>query len=73
MVYSVCSIEREEGEQVIDAFLARRPEFSIADPKPLLPAVAHRFVADDGSLRTRPGSEGMDGFYAVALVRQEAS
>ena len=35
IVYSVCSIAPEEGEGVIDEFLARHAEFEIDAPSPI--------------------------------------
>ncbi|RAK57365.1 RsmB/NOP family class I SAM-dependent RNA methyltransferase [Phenylobacterium deserti] len=73
LVYCVCSLEPEEGEAQVAAFLARAPEFS------LVPIAAGEGGAPDASLRTdgtlrilphhRPG--GTDGFYVARFVRAE--
>lgn len=72
LVYSVCSLEPAEGEEVVTAFLSDRSDFRIEPPKAgELPA----FVAPsaDGWTRILPGlleSEGgLDGFFAARLVR----
>lgn len=70
LVYSVCSIEPEEGEAVIAAFLAERPEFARADPRRGLSAAAGTKVGDDLAVRTSPLDDGMDGFFAVLLTRR---
>lgn len=70
LVYSVCSVEPEEGEEVIAAFLADRPEFSRADPRPGLSAPAQSLVGDDLAVRTTPLNDGMDGFFAALLTRR---
>lgn len=72
LVYCVCSLEPEEGEAQVAAFLARRPDFS------LVPAASGEGGAPpesrlaDGTLRLlphqRPG--GQDGFYAARLKRE---
>ncbi len=59
LVYSVCSLEPEEGERQIDAFLDRQPGFVLEDPS-----------AD--VLLTRPDRDGLDGFFAARLRRQRA-
>jgi len=70
LVYSVCSLEPEEGEQIVAAFLAANPDFRL-DPPTGLPA----FVAPDasGQVRILPGlledQGGLDGFFAARLVR----
>ena len=71
LVFAVCSLEREEGEEQIAAFLSAHPEF-----------VRARLTADDvfghgewispeGDLKTLPCHfaelGGMDGFYAARL------
>lgn len=38
LVYSVCTISRREGEQVVDAFLAGAPDFSCQERWQLLPS-----------------------------------
>jgi 16S rRNA (cytosine967-C5)-methyltransferase len=71
LVYSVCSLEPEEGEQRIEAFLAGSG-FAIDPPKPgELPG----FVtpSPQGSVRILPGllenHGGLDGFFMARLVR----
>ena len=72
LVYSVCSLEIEEGEQRIAAFLGARPDFSV---QPARPGELPDFVrpSDDGSVRILPGlleaEGGLDGFFIARLVR----
>jgi 16S rRNA (cytosine967-C5)-methyltransferase len=70
LVYSVCSLEPEEGEHVIAAFLADRPEFSREDPRSSLNAAAGTMIGDDLAVRTSPLDDGLDGFFAVLLTRR---
>lgn len=69
IVYSVCSLEPEEGPDVLRRFLAEHTGFEIEDPAPRLPDAARGLVAADGSLSTE-AAPGLDGFYAVVLVRR---
>ncbi len=73
LVFSVCSLEREEGEEQIASFLAAHPEFArvpVTAPEVFNHA---EWISPQGDLRTLPChlSEigGMDGFYAARLRR----
>ena len=68
IVYSVCSLEPEEGEGVVSTFLQRHPGFVVADARDFLPPAAHDLVNERGAMETRP-SQGIDGFFAVRLDR----
>jgi 16S rRNA (cytosine967-C5)-methyltransferase len=72
LVYSVCSLEPEEGEAVIAEFLRGNGDFRIAPPrKGELPD----FVTSspEGWVRILPGllgaEGGLDGFFMARLVR----
>ncbi len=72
LIYATCSLERMEGEEQIDRFLAAHPAFSIIAPGPdELPA---GISADAGGcIRTLPGmmagKGGVDGFFIARLRR----
>lgn len=68
LVYAVCSTDRREGEDVIDAFLASRAGFARAP----FPGRYAAFVVGSGDLLVPPGIEGRDGFFIARLTRSEA-
>ncbi len=73
LVFAVCSLEREEAEEQIAAFLSVHPEFTRA-PITAEELFGHsEWITPDGDLRTLPchlGDQGgMDGFYAARLRR----
>jgi len=70
LVYSICSVEPEEGDTVVASFLAERSDFTRTDPRAGLPDAARALVGADLALRTSPLDDGMDGFYAVLLTRR---
>jgi 16S rRNA (cytosine967-C5)-methyltransferase len=67
LVFSVCSTEPEEGEQVVKDFLKTEREFCIIDAEaPLL-----KNFSFQGVLRTYPHRDNMDGFFGVAFCRKK--
>ena len=69
LVYSVCSLEPEEGPERIAALLEARPDLSVVDARTILPATLHRLIDRNGFLATLPHRDDMDGFFAAALKR----
>jgi 16S rRNA (cytosine967-C5)-methyltransferase len=73
LVFAVCSLEREEGEEQIAAFLYAHPEFARV-PITADDVFGHsEWISPEGDLRTLPchlpDQGGMDGFYAARLKR----
>jgi 16S rRNA (cytosine967-C5)-methyltransferase len=70
LVYSVCSLEPEEGEDVLKNFLATRDDFTLASLEALPGFIA---PSRDGFARVLPGlleaEGGLDGFFIARLVR----
>ncbi len=64
LVYSVCSIDPEEGQDVVEIFLRSHPEFTVE-----VSSRADRIPQFQGFLRTLPGPESLDGFFAARLRR----
>ena len=69
LIYSTCSLEPEENDQQVDAFLAERPDFRLeAPPEGTVPDE----VLDGGRLRVLPHRHGTDGSFAARLRRDAA-
>jgi 16S rRNA (cytosine967-C5)-methyltransferase len=68
LVYSTCSVEPEETEEVVTAFLETHPEFRLDDVRAALFQAAD-LVDDRGYLRTWPHRHGTDGFFVARLCR----
>jgi 16S rRNA (cytosine967-C5)-methyltransferase len=69
LVYAVCSIEPEENETVINAFLKKHPEFVIDKSLGKLPETLHSLFEPATGFKTLPLLNHMDGFYFVRLKR----
>jgi 16S rRNA (cytosine967-C5)-methyltransferase len=71
IIYSVCSLEPQEGEHATTAFLQCHRDFRL-DPPVTLPPFAP--VAPKGWVRILPGlleaEGGLDGFFVARLVRE---
>jgi 16S rRNA (cytosine967-C5)-methyltransferase len=65
IVYSTCSMEPEENEQVVTRFLNKRPDFALEDAADFVPPM---FV-DGGFVRVLPHKHAIDGAFAARLVR----
>jgi 16S rRNA (cytosine967-C5)-methyltransferase len=64
LLYSICSLEEREGEEVVRIFLKRHREFEVEPPH-----AAAAFQTPEGFLRTWPDA-GPDGFFAARLRRK---
>lgn len=77
IIFSNCSLDPIEGEELYQQFLKSHPE-AIADPiKPGEFSFADEFLTSEGTLRTTPAGlkgeslavSGLDGFFAARLRR----
>lgn len=67
LVYSTCSTESEETEEVIEQFCHRHQQWQRESVAPWLPSSALPFVTAQGALSTMGNDCGMDGFYAARI------
>lgn len=67
LVYSTCSSEPEENEQVIDQFCNAHKEFRRESVAPWLPNRGSSLVTDQGDLSTVRNDDSMDMFFAARL------
>ncbi len=65
LIYSTCTIEPEENEQVIEWLLKEYPELKLDPAENYLPAE----VCKDGFMQTFPHIHGIDGAFAARLIK----
>jgi 16S rRNA (cytosine967-C5)-methyltransferase len=72
LVYCVCSLEPEEGEQQVEGFLKRHADFRLSPIAPGEGGAPAASITGDGCLRLLPFhiDGGGDGFFAARFVRQ---
>ncbi|MDW6021888.1 transcription antitermination factor NusB [Mesorhizobium sp. BAC0120] len=77
IVFSNCSLDPVEGELLLAEFLAENPHMVVESVRPGEIAGADCFITPRGAIRTtpadldlgRPEISGLDGFFAVRLLR----
>lgn len=70
LVYSTCSVDMRENEQIIRRFLSDGMGFEPADLSKLLPAsLAGKQEIKDGMLKLYPHTDGTDGFFIARLKK----
>jgi 16S rRNA (cytosine967-C5)-methyltransferase len=67
LVYSTCSMEREENEAVIEKFIAANDNFTKAAPN-----VAKQFLTAENYARTFPQRDETDGFFIAELIKNRS-
>uniref|UniRef100_A0A0D9XEV0 SAM-dependent MTase RsmB/NOP-type domain-containing protein n=1 Tax=Leersia perrieri TaxID=77586 RepID=A0A0D9XEV0_9ORYZ len=66
LIYSTCSIDHDENEHRINAFVQRHPDFVPQSVHGYVPA---EFVTHDGFYSSNPTKHSIDGAFAARLVR----
>ncbi len=67
LVYSTCSIEPEENEEVVAEFLRGRQDFTLEKPPTWVP---RELVRAEHYVATLPHIHGIDGMFASVLVKR---
>ncbi len=65
LVYSTCSVEREENEEVVARFLGENVDF-----KQMPLSIPATLIVDNGAARIWPHRDGADGFFIACFERR---
>ncbi len=68
LVYSTCSVLKEENVRQAEAFLERHPEFELAKLPETIPAEFRQH--EDVGLQLLPSRDGVEGFYICRMRRK---
>ena len=68
LVYSTCSVLKEENVRQAEDFLARHPEFELAKLPETIPAEFRQH--EDVGLQLLPSRDGVEGFYICRFKRR---
>jgi 16S rRNA (cytosine967-C5)-methyltransferase len=69
LVYSTCSSESEENDDVVDAFLRESPDFRALIAADIHPGLPAGVCDEQGRLRTSPDRQGLEVFFGAVLER----
>lgn len=70
LLYSTCSLLEQENESVIHEFLKRHPEYHLEDSALSRGFIDASLITTKGFFFSFPPLSGMDGFFAVRLVKE---
>ncbi|MBO5101725.1 MAG: 16S rRNA (cytosine(967)-C(5))-methyltransferase RsmB, partial [Clostridia bacterium] len=63
LVYSTCTLNPKENEEVVELFLRENEDFAKKD------FTAGSYASDNASLTLTPTTDGTDGFFMAKIVR----
>lgn len=69
LVYSTCTINRRENEDIIEKFLKKNKSFESVDITPLLPEALRKKDAEKGYVTFFPNVDTTDGFFIAKIKR----
>jgi 16S rRNA (cytosine967-C5)-methyltransferase len=70
LVYSTCSLETEENEEVVERLVRESGDLELDSVTGYMPFPARDMVTRDGLLRSFPHLHGTDGFFGARLIRR---
>ena len=68
LIYSTCTVFREENEDVVEKFLGDNPEFQFDSIDEILPEKCRPFIRNR-CFKTFPPVDKMDGFFVARLIK----
>ena len=69
LVYSTCTLNRRENEEIVEKFLKENKGFAAVDMTDILPKRFCREEAGRGHITLFPNIDGTDGFFIAKIKR----
>ena len=69
LIYSTCSVLREENESIVEEFMKERRFVSVGKEWMIGAGIDESFVTAEGYFKTLPSTSSMDGFFACVTRR----
>ncbi len=70
LVYSTCTIEPQENEELVKEFLKDNEDYSLEDISELIPDGLAKDTAKGGYIQLYPNIDGIDGFFISRMRRR---
>ncbi|WP_025728048.1 16S rRNA (cytosine(967)-C(5))-methyltransferase RsmB [Atopobacter phocae] len=67
LIYSTCTLTREENQEQVASFLKRHPQFKIA---PIKETNMTKSLTEEGFLEILPHHYGTDGFFIAKMIKE---
>ena len=67
LVYSTCTIMRQENDQIVEEFLVKHKEFELESAAEFFPA---EVISERGFVKTYPNIDRLDGAFAARIKRR---
>ncbi|APR84605.1 Ribosomal RNA small subunit methyltransferase B [Minicystis rosea] len=72
LVFAVCSVLREEGEEVVDQLATGEHEGVRLEPAPFDGTLAREIAGEGHMLRVLPHVQGTDGYFVASFIARRA-
>ena len=69
MLYTTCTISKDENEDIVNGCLAANKDLRLENIRDHIPLWGSTLIDEHGFLRTFPNEQDMDGFFAALLIK----